>query len=217
MKSKTLASAVRGLSLLLLVSGTCALAQDYQASAPQRPDQRLFALEWKCQRQPMGDAWSMVDGHSPGMGHRRLLSGYDNVRLWENHDGCCRSDTAPCEPSHAPHQVDERQDHLGHDRLPHLPYPRPHNGLSVERHGQPDDGEWKQIAPFETDPPSSTLQVCVTGGNEVPYSQPEFEHYAGLRWTRDDALRAAGSSMASCVSSISRLQVIRVLAIRGKN
>jgi hypothetical protein len=26
------------------------------------------------------------------------------------------------------------------------------------------------IAPFETDPPSSTLQVCVSGGNEVPYS-----------------------------------------------
>jgi hypothetical protein len=25
-------------------------------------------------------------------------------------------------------------------------------------------------APFETTPPSSTLQVCVTGGNEVPYS-----------------------------------------------
>ncbi len=26
------------------------------------------------------------------------------------------------------------------------------------------------VAPFETDPPSSTLQVCVTGGNEGPYS-----------------------------------------------
>ncbi len=26
------------------------------------------------------------------------------------------------------------------------------------------------IAPFETDPPSSTLQVCVTGGNAAPYS-----------------------------------------------
>jgi len=25
-------------------------------------------------------------------------------------------------------------------------------------------------APFETDPPSSTLQVCVTGGTDVPYS-----------------------------------------------
>ncbi len=28
------------------------------------------------------------------------------------------------------------------------------------------------IAPFETDPPSSTLQVCVTGGNDNRYSQP---------------------------------------------
>jgi hypothetical protein len=28
------------------------------------------------------------------------------------------------------------------------------------------------IAPFETDPPSSTLQVCVTGGDAVPYSVP---------------------------------------------
>jgi len=27
-------------------------------------------------------------------------------------------------------------------------------------------------APFETNPPSSTLQICVTGGNEVPYSVP---------------------------------------------
>ncbi|MFC5864181.1 hypothetical protein ACFPT7_17880 [Acidicapsa dinghuensis] len=27
-------------------------------------------------------------------------------------------------------------------------------------------------APFETDPPSSTLQVCVTGGDEAPYSAP---------------------------------------------
>jgi hypothetical protein len=26
------------------------------------------------------------------------------------------------------------------------------------------------IAPFETDPPSSTLQVCITGGADVPYS-----------------------------------------------
>jgi hypothetical protein len=31
-------------------------------------------------------------------------------------------------------------------------------------------------APFETDPPSSTLQVCVTGGDEVPYSV----HYSNI-------------------------------------
>jgi hypothetical protein len=28
------------------------------------------------------------------------------------------------------------------------------------------------IAPFETDPPSSTLQVCITGGDDVQYSVP---------------------------------------------
>lgn len=27
-------------------------------------------------------------------------------------------------------------------------------------------------APFETSPPSSTLQVCITGGDDVPYSVP---------------------------------------------
>jgi hypothetical protein len=29
------------------------------------------------------------------------------------------------------------------------------------------------IAPFETNPPSSTLQVCITGGNDIPYSLPD--------------------------------------------
>ena len=27
-----------------------------------------------------------------------------------------------------------------------------------------------EALPFEADPPSSTLQDCVTGGNDVPYS-----------------------------------------------
>lgn len=27
-------------------------------------------------------------------------------------------------------------------------------------------------APFETYPPSSTLQICVTGGDAIPYSVP---------------------------------------------
>ena len=30
-----------------------------------------------------------------------------------------------------------------------------------------------RIAPFETDPPSSTLQVCVTGGEDIRYSLPD--------------------------------------------
>jgi hypothetical protein len=29
------------------------------------------------------------------------------------------------------------------------------------------------LAPFETNPPSSTLQVCVSGGDDVRYSLPD--------------------------------------------
>ena len=48
------------------------------------------------------------------------------------------------------------------------------------------------IAPFETNPPSSTLQVCVTGGDDVQYSLPNCEHYAGVRGACDYTFRAAG-------------------------
>ena len=64
MKSKSLASAVRVLSLILLVSTTCALAQE------RRPVHLTGLINdyspcFDCQRQPIGDAWSMVHGRQP--------------------------------------------------------------------------------------------------------------------------------------------------------
>ncbi len=141
MKSNTSTSAARVISLLLLASATSALAQVRTPMHFTGLINDYSPLSTSVKGSPMGDARSMVDGSQP-LGNRRLLSGYDDVRLWENHGRCCRSDAAPGEPSHPPHQVDERQDHLGHDWMPHLPNPRPHPGLSVERHGQPDDREW---------------------------------------------------------------------------
>jgi hypothetical protein len=52
MKSKTLASAVRVLSLLLLVSGTCALAQESGASADWQKPQSLVGT-WRLQVTPV--------------------------------------------------------------------------------------------------------------------------------------------------------------------
>ena len=53
-------------------------------------------------------------------------------------------------------------------------------------------------APFEkpNSPPVSTLQVCITGGDQVPRGLRfyEFEHFTGLRRTRDNAFRNAGHS-----------------------
>src|SRR5277367_946260 len=52
MKSKTLASAVRVLSLLLLVSGTCALAQESKARADWHEPQDLVGT-WRLQVTPV--------------------------------------------------------------------------------------------------------------------------------------------------------------------
>ena len=57
MKSKTLASAVRVLSLLLLVSGTCALAQESMATADWHEPQGI-AGTWRLQVTPV---------HCPGV------------------------------------------------------------------------------------------------------------------------------------------------------
>src|ERR1700733_1333460 len=127
------------------------------------------------------------------MGNRGLRSGYDDVRLWENFDGCRRSDAAPSEPSHAPHRVDERQDHLGHGRLPHLRRPRPHDGLSVERHGQPVNGEWKHC-PLRDGSAFIDAAGMRHRREPCPLLDHEFEHYAGVRWACDDTFRAAGYS-----------------------
>jgi len=56
-------------------------------------------------------------------------------------------------------------------------------GLTSQRHGQPDDGQWKHCA-FETDPPSSPLLVCITGGSsDSPFDTPT------LRWSCRDLRR----------------------------
>ena len=124
MKSKTLASAVRVLSLLLLVSGTCALAQERRPVHFSGLINDYSPLGPNYQRQPIRNAWSMVNGRQPGMGHRRLLSGYDDVRLWKPQQvPSMRRQRG--EALTRTTSVDERQDHLGHDRLPHIPHPPP--------------------------------------------------------------------------------------------
>jgi len=142
MKSKTLTSAIRVLSLLLLVSGTCALAQERSSVHFSGLINDYSPASVKGEPWEIHGQWSMVNGTPPRMGHRRLRSGYDDVGLWEDLGRCCRSDAGRSGASHAPYQVDERHGHLGHDRLPHC-QPCNHNGFSGERHGQPVDGEWR--------------------------------------------------------------------------
>jgi hypothetical protein len=113
------------------------------------------------------------------MGHRRFRSGYDDVRLWKDGGGCCRSDAAHREPTHTPHQVDECQDHLGHGRLPLIRGTRPHSGISVERHGQPLDGEWAN-RPLRDKSAFLNAANLHQRGKRGPVYGPEFEHDTGV-------------------------------------
>ena len=142
----------------------------------------------------MGDAWSMVDGPLPGTGDRRLRSGYDDVRLRETTTAGAVDPTKPLVNPHTHHiRLTNVRIIWNITGCPAYAPPAVTTGFQLKGTVSLLTGNGS-IAPFETDPPSSTLQVCVTGGNYTPVLDPEFEHYAGVRGARDDTLRAAGHS-----------------------
>jgi len=128
----------------------------------------------------------MVDGSPPELGYGRLRSRHDDVRFWENPGAgeCGRSDTAPCEPSHAPHPVDQRQDHLEHERLPHISHASPNNRLSDKRHGQPHDGKWKYRS-IRDESPFIDAAGLRDGWGRGPVLDAEFQHYDVVQRTCD--------------------------------
>jgi hypothetical protein len=171
MKSKILASAVRVLSLLLLVSGTCALAEG------GRPvhltgllnDYTPFDATVKGSPYEMHGQWSMdvneergtadfsadmtmsdygttatgaIDPTKGGAGAHTHHIALTNVKIKWSMAGCPPYATSP-----------------------------PKMGFQLNGTVSLMTGNGNN-APFETDPPSSTLQVCVTGGDVVKYSLP---------------------------------------------
>ena len=106
MKSNTLASAVRVLSVLLLVSGTCAFAEgrpvhftglinDY---SPLDPTIKGSPYE-------MHGQWSMDVNPEKGTAD---FSADMTMSDYGTDSRCCRSDEGRCRRSHTPHRVDER-------------------------------------------------------------------------------------------------------------
>jgi hypothetical protein len=171
MKSKNMTSAVRALLLLLLVSATCALAQE------RRPvhlsglinDYSPLSASVKGSPWEMHGQWSMdVDPErgTADFSADMTMSGYGKTSV---------GDVDPAHPLVNPHTHHIR---LTNVRItwdmtgcPTYQPPVPTMGFQLNGKVSLLTGNGS-IAPFETDPPSSTLQVCVTGGNQVPYSVP---------------------------------------------
>ncbi len=167
MKSKTLTSAVRVLSLLLLVSATCALAQDrwpvhftglLNDYSPANPNIKGSPYE-------MHGQWSL-DIHEWGTADFAADMTMSDYGMTNGVLDATKGGQSP----HTHHlkltNVKITWDMTG---CPVYAAPVPTTGFQVSGTVSLVTGNGGP-APFETTPPTSTLQVCVVGGSLVPYS-----------------------------------------------
>jgi hypothetical protein len=167
MKSKTLTSAVRALSLIFMVSATCVSAQE------RRPVHFSGLINDYSPATVKGGPWEMhgqwtldlhADVGTADFSADMTMSGYGKTAA-----GAVDPTQAGVNP-HTHHirltKVRVIWDMIG---CPTYAAPVPTTGFQLSGTVSLLTGNGS-IAPFETDPPSSTLQVCVLGGNDVPYS-----------------------------------------------
>jgi hypothetical protein len=169
MKSKMVTSAVRVLSLLLLVAASCALAGERKAARFSGLINDYSPLSTSVKGSPweMHGQWSMdiyPEWETADFSADMTLSGYGTTTSGA---------VDPTKPLVNPHTHHIR---LTNAKIiwdmtgcpTYLP-PATTTGFQLKGTVSLLTGNGS-IAPFETNPPSSTLQVCVTGGNNAPYS-----------------------------------------------
>jgi hypothetical protein len=174
MKINTLTSAVRVFLLLVLVSATCALAQDRRQVHfsglinDYSPQSAISGSPWE-----MHGQWSMdlrPEWGTADFSADMTMSGFGRTPA----NATPPNAVDPTQPLVNPHthhikltNVRITWDLIG---CPTYATPIPTAGFQISGTVSLLTGNG-QIAPFETNPPSSTLQVCISGGTpDVPYS-----------------------------------------------
>jgi hypothetical protein len=171
MKSKTLTSAVRVLSLLLLASATCALAQERKPVHFSGLFNDYVPLNAAISGSPyeMHGQWSM-DLH-PEWGTADFSADMTMSSYGKTSTGAV-DPTQPLQNPHT-HHIRLTNVRITSDMTGCPTYLPPATITGFQLNGTVSllTGNGS-IAPFETDPPSSTLQVCVSGGNDIQFSLP---------------------------------------------
>ncbi|HEX4284174.1 MAG TPA: hypothetical protein VHZ28_03720 [Terracidiphilus sp.] len=173
MKSNTPASAARVLSLLLFVSSACALAQerkpmhfsglinDYSPLSPT-----VKGSPWE-----MHGQWSL-DIHG-GWGREQATADFEADMTMSGFGKTSAGAVDPTQPLQNPHTHHIRLTNVKITwdivDCPAYLTPVTTTGFHISDTVSLLTGNGS-IAPFESDPPSSTLQVCVMGGDDVRYS-----------------------------------------------
>jgi hypothetical protein len=168
MKSNTLTSAVRALSLLLLVSGTCALAQD------RRPIHFTGLINDYSPSTVKGGPWEMhgqwsLDIHEEW---RKEAHADFSADMTMSDYGTTAGLPDATKGGQSPHTHHIKLTHAtitwNMDGCPTVS-PAALTGFQINGPVSLITGNGTN-APFETDPPTTTLQVCITGGDAIPYS-----------------------------------------------
>jgi hypothetical protein len=170
MKSKNLTAAARVLSLLLLASGTCALAQEQRKPVHFSGlfnDYVPLAATISGSPYEMHGQWTM-DIH-PEWGTADFAADMTMSGFGRTSAGAV-DPTQPIVNPHTHHikltNIKITWDMIG---CPAYQTPVPTVGFQISGTVSLLTGNG-QIAPFETNPPSSTLQVCVSGGSEGQFT-----------------------------------------------
>jgi hypothetical protein len=169
MTSKTLTSAVRALSLLLLASATCALAQE------RRPLHLTGLINdySPTSANVKGSPWEMHGQWSLDLNPARGTADFAADMTMSGYGRTAAGAVDPTQPLVNPHTHHIRLTNvrITWDMVGCPAYLPPATVTGFQLNGTVSllTGNGS-IAPFETTPPSSTLQVCVTGGNDVPFS-----------------------------------------------
>jgi hypothetical protein len=182
MKSNTLTAAVRALSLLVLVSGACALAQD------RRPVHFGGLINDYSPATVKGGPWEMHGQWTLDLSReRRTESGFIgdfSADMTMSDYGATAGVADATKGGQSPHTHHIKLTNAtviwNMDGCPTVS-PATTMGFQISGTVSLITGNGSN-APFESDPPSSTLQVCVTGGDEVPYSNVSLV-FGGLATT----------------------------------
>ena len=164
MKAKTLTSAVRVLSLLLLASATCALAQDRNTVhfSGVLNDYTPLLTNVKGSPWETHGQWSL-DVH-PGWGTADFAADLTMSGFGRTSDG----NVDPTQPLVNPHthhiQLTNARIKRDLTGCPQYQTPVPTQGFQFTETVSLMTGNGL-VAPFETNPPTSMLQVCISGAD----------------------------------------------------
>ncbi|HVN94092.1 MAG TPA: hypothetical protein VMT38_10370 [Terracidiphilus sp.] len=167
MKNKIVTSTVRALSVALLVSSICAFAQE------RRPVHFSGLINDYSPATVKGGPWEMHGQWTLDVRPESSTADFSADMTMSGYGRTSTNAVDPTQPGVNPHTHDIRLTNVtvtwDMTGCPAYAPPLTTTGFQINGTVSVLTGNGS-IAPFETDPPSSTLQVCVTGGSDIQYS-----------------------------------------------